>query len=213
MGSLQERVKLVREKSQAGFTLVELVVAMSLFLVFVSLFVVAVSALSAGTTRARLVAETSSGVLLVFQNVDRQVRYADAVSIPGNGPSGARYIEFRTPASSARDLHTTCTQWRYEPGNGTMSSREWRDTAGALPTPWAQKLSDIVPVSDPQYPFELLQPTATGSTKQQFQLYIRSGNADISGEAEVKTRFVARNSSTSSPTNIGGTICTTVPRP
>lgn len=211
MTSLRERTELAR--GDRGFTLIEFVVAMSLFMVFVSLFVVGVTALSAGTTRARATAEASSGVLLVFQNVDRQVRYADAISIPGNGPSGARYIEFRTPAASSRSLQTTCTQWRYQPSTGTMSSREWRDVAGVVPTPWSQKLSGLTTKTDPEYPFQLLQPGATNSTKQQFQLWIHSGNADLSGGAEVKTKFVARNSSTASPTNTGGSICTTVTRP
>ena len=213
MTSLRRRLRLMRSERQVGFSLIELVVAMGIFMVFVSLFLAAVLALSNGTTRARLTAEASSGVLLVFQNADRQVRYADAISVPGNGASGARYIEFRTPAASARDFVVTCTQWRYQPATGSISSREWRDVAGATPTPWAQKLSGVVPNSDPAYPFALLQPGATGSTKQQFQLWIHSGKADHTGGAEIKTQFVARNSSTSSPTNVGGSICTTVPRP
>lgn len=213
MASLQERFRIARNRAQAGFTLIELIVAMGIFLVFVSLFLVAVTSLSHGMTRARLTAEASSGVLLVFQNVDRQVRYADAISIPGNGPSGARYIEFRIPAASARSFAVTCTQWRYEPSKGTMSSREWTDAVGATPTRWTQKLSDVIPSGDTNYPFRLLQPGATGSTKQQFELSIDSGNAGLESGAEITTRFVARNSSTSSPTNVGGSICTTVPRP
>lgn len=189
--------------SQQGFSLVELVVAMGIFTIFIAIFLTAVVSLARGTTQARVTAESASGALTVFQNIDRQVRYADAINFPGVSPaSHYRYIEFRTPASSMSTNLTTCTQWRYLPSENRIESRRWEDSSGSTPTPWATKLTFVIDKPGADYPFSLVP--ATTNTKQQLLLTLDAGVAGTSGSTSIATSFVARNSSDDSVSNVAG---------
>jgi prepilin-type N-terminal cleavage/methylation domain-containing protein len=190
--------------AESGFTLIELLVAMGLFTIFISVFLASVVALIRGTSQAKITAETSSKALVVFQNIDRQVRYADAINAPGDGLSGARYIEYRLPAESAADGKTTCYQWRFVPSTGQIQTRYWFDLPGATATPWATKLTSAQApaVPDANYPFELIPASPSGSAKQQFVLTINAGNPGYDAKADVTSTFVARNSSQSSPNSV-----------
>ncbi|TQL41920.1 prepilin-type N-terminal cleavage/methylation domain-containing protein [Homoserinimonas aerilata] len=188
-------------RTQAGFSLMELVVAMGIFSIFIAMFMAAVIGLTQGTTRAQLTAEASSGVLTVFQNFDRQVRYADAINFPGDA-GGATYIEFRTPAESAPSEVTTCTQWRFLPDEGRIESRSWPDVAGATPTAWATKLTTAIDTGAADYPFKMIPASTSGSARQQLVLTLEAGNADMDAGASMSTTFVARNSSAGSPGNL-----------
>ncbi|MCU1543335.1 MAG: hypothetical protein JWM50_1200 [Microbacteriaceae bacterium] len=191
-----------RVVSTDGFSLIELVVAMGIFTIFIVLFLSAVIGLSRGTTQVKLTSESASSALIVFQNIDRQVRYADAINYPGNGPGG-RYIEFRTPASSAPTGITTCTQWRYVAADGIIESREWQDTPSSVKTPWATKITTTIATAGANYPFGMVPAVANGgATKQQLVLTIDAGSAGLKAGASISTKFVARNSSTGSPSNV-----------
>jgi prepilin-type N-terminal cleavage/methylation domain-containing protein len=191
-----------RATTDEGFSLVELIVAMGIFSVFIVLFLSAVIGLSRGTSQVKLTAESASSALIVFQNFDRQVRYADAVNFPGNGTGGARYIEFRTPAASSPTGITLCTQWRFVAADGLLESRQWDDVPGAVKSPWAAKITTAIATAGPDYPFEMVPATANGTTKQQLVLTIDAGDTALQAGASIATTFVARNSSTGSPSNI-----------
>ncbi|WP_159078208.1 PulJ/GspJ family protein [Salinibacterium hongtaonis] len=186
---------------QSGFTLIEMVVAVGIFAIFMSLFLSAVIGLTRGTTQAKLNAETSSEVLIVFRAMDRQVRYADAINFPGVGSSGAKYVEFRTPSSSSVSGLTMCTQWRFTPAKGTMESRQWQDIAGATPSPWSVKTASMIDTAGANYPFKMAPATTTGSARQQLVLTLNAGNPDANAVSEVSTTYVARNSSILSESN------------
>ena len=201
---IRSRLRGVRRDPGAGFSLIELIIAMGIFTIFIAVFLTAVVSLARATTQARVTAEASSGALLVFQNIDRQVRYADAINYPGVGAAtDYRYVEFRTPASSMSTNVTTCTQWRYLPGKNRIESRRWADTAGSVPTPWSTKLTSVIYKADAGYPFTLVP--ATSTMKQQLLLTIDAGTAGTSGATSISTTFVARNSSDTSPSNAAGT--------
>jgi prepilin-type N-terminal cleavage/methylation domain-containing protein len=198
------RLLKARRSADQGFSLIELIVAMGIFTIFIAIFLTAVVSLARGTTQARVTAESSGGALIVFQNIDRQVRYADAINFPGEGiSSGARYIEFRTPASSMATNVTTCTQWRYLPSKNRIESRRWDDTAGSTATPWATKLTTVIDKPGVGYPFTLVPATAS-VTKQQLLLTLDAGTAGTSGATSIATTFVARNSSKDSVSNVAG---------
>lgn len=188
------------DNDQAGFSLIELVVAMGIFMIFIALFLAAVAGLARGTTRAQTEAEATSGVLIVFQNIDRQVRYSDGINHPGQS-NGKTYIEFRTPAASTPNKVTACTQWRYSPSAATIESRSWPDTAGSVATPWATKLSAVVPSAASGYPFAMIPAGTLGSTKQEFVLTVNAGNESTSGATQISSSFFARNSNTGSQGN------------
>ena len=187
------------DAADAGFTLIELIVAMGIFLVFVAIFLSAMVNLTRGTTRSSNVAQSTSSLLVVFQNLDRQVRYADAVNRPGNGTGGNRYIEFRVPAVSTTDRVTRCYQWRYNKTTGVISSRSWADIAGSTKTPWSTKIESVINVGGSTYPFAMI-PASSTVLRQQFQLTLSAGLGGA--DTDISTKFVARNSSIDSTSNL-----------
>jgi len=189
-------------RRQAGFSLLELTAAMGIFSIFILVFIAAVVGVSRGTTTARNTAQSSSGALIVFQNLDRQVRYADSINFPGAGPSGARYIEFRTPAANSASGVATCTQWRFVPGEQRVESRRWQDITGPTLPSWSTKVGGITDLGGVGYPFSVIPASAVGSTQQQLRLTLEAGDATIGGETSIDSVFVARNSSLQSPSNV-----------
>jgi len=200
MRAVAARIRRGRRAGDSGFSLIELIVAMGIFTIFIAVFLTAVVSLTRATTQARVTAESASGALVVFQNIDRQVRYADSINYPGPGvATGGRYIEFRTPASSMATGLTTCTQWRYLPSKKRIEFRRWVDTAGSVASQWSTKLTNVIEKPDAGYPFALLP--ATSTAKQQLVLSLDAGTAGTSGATSISTTFVARNSSDGSPSN------------
>jgi len=189
-------------RREAGYTLIELSAAMGVFTVFIAVFLVAVVGVSRGTTIARNTAESSSSALIVFQNLDRQVRYADSINFSGAGASGARYIEFRTPAANSASGTAICTQWRFVPGDERVESRSWNNVTGAILPPWSNKVNGITDLGSVGYPFSLIPAAPGASSQQQLRLILESGDAAIGGETSIDSVFVARNSSVLAPSNV-----------
>lgn len=185
--------------SDDGITLVEVMIAILVFTIFIAILLSSIIGITNASTRAQVIARSSSGVLNVFQSFDRQVRYADSINFPGTGTDGFRYVEFRTPSSSAATGVTMCTQWRFEPSTGQIKSRKWQDLAGSnTPTAWVTQLS-VVFDDGANYPFGLM-PASLTSSMQQLTLTIDAGNATLRG-ASISANFAARNSSQDSQSN------------
>jgi prepilin-type N-terminal cleavage/methylation domain-containing protein len=185
----------------SGFTLVELIVAMAVFAIFLTMLIASVIGITRASSRAQLLTQSSSSVLAVFQNLDRQIRYANAINFPGTGASGARYVEFRTGSDSSSSGVTTCTQWRFNPTTKTIQSRQWPDVTGATATAWSTKITTVVNLGGATYPFQMIPAAVNGSAMQQLVLSVSSGTDLTTPGAAISTTFVARNSSIQSPSN------------
>ena len=196
-----ERMRGHLEADESGFTLVELLAAMVVFSIFLAILLTSVIGITRASGRAQLLAQSSSAVLVVFQGLARQIRYANAINFPGTGASGARYIEFRTGAESSSTGVVTCTQWKFDPTTKRIQSRQWQDVAGAVATAWATKISTVVDLGGATYPFKMVPASIGGSAMQQLVLTVSSGTDLVSPGAAVSTTFVARNSSIQSPSN------------
>lgn len=186
---------------ERGMSLIELIVAMSIFLIFIAMILGTTVALAKSASRAQITAEASNTTLTVFGAFDRQVRYADAINFPGPGASGARYIEFRTPGASSISGVTTCTQWRYTPALARLELRTWNDLPSATVGSWSTKQSNLIDDGGAGYPFELKPASVTGSTMQQLVVRLHAGSVGLDAGAAMSTSFVARNSSIGSPSN------------
>lgn len=182
-------------------TLIELTVSMVIFALFVSIFLAAVTALATGTTQVKVRAESTSGVLIVFQNIDRSVRSADSINHAGVGPSGSRYIEYRIPADSSLAGVTTCVQWRFDPSEHTIATRTWADEANPDLGGWSVRLTDAIDEGGDDYPFSLVRASLNGSARQGLALTLRAGERDVA-DAALSSTYYARNSSISSPGNL-----------
>lgn len=188
--------------TERGMTLIELMVAMSIFLIFMAMILGTTVTLAQNASRSQATSEASNFTLTVFGAFDRQVRYADAVNFPGTGAGGSRYVEFRTPGASSVSGVTTCTQWRYSPSLGRLDSRTWSDLPSATVGAWSTKQNHVIDDGGAGYPFELKPASVSGSTMQQLVVTIHAGSASLDAGAAMSTSFVARNSSISSPSNL-----------
>jgi prepilin-type N-terminal cleavage/methylation domain-containing protein len=193
MKTLRQRLNR-NENSQAGFTLIELMVAMMVFSIFLAIVITSIVALTQGANRIKVAAVSANQELAVFQLLDRQVRYSDGINAQGVGsPSGDLYFEFRTPADSAPGNVTTCTQWRYDPNAETIASRSWPDGNYANHSVWNVQLNNVANDGGPNYPFQFVPPTGSGSSLEELTVTFDAGNTTIKGD-KISSTFVARNS-------------------
>lgn len=184
-----------------GLTLIEAIISMAIFAIFVAILMTSTVSLTRAASRAEIVARSANSVLTVFQNLDRDVRYADAINFPGLGASGAEYVEFRVPRRNTT-TNPTCTQWRFNSNTGLLQMRRWDDLgSNSSPTAWSTQLTRVVNDPAPGYPFAMVPAKLGGSTMQQLTLTVSAGTLDPTFGAEVSTGFVARNSSIQSPSN------------
>ena len=188
-----------RAQDDQGFSLLELIVALGVFSLFIAMAISTFSTIGNAVVTARSRANSATSVLDVFQTMDRQVRYADAINFAGLGPSGDSYIEFHVAASATTAGIATCTQWRYVPANGTVGVpgtigfRHWNEGA-TPPAGWQIKATDVDGAASGIYPFSLTPATAGVSTLQQIVLTITAGNTLPGNTTLASVGFVARNS-------------------
>ena len=184
---------------EIGLTLVELMVSMLVFSIFIAILLSSILGVTKAATQAQVIARAASGTLSVFQNFDREIRYADAINYPGAGGSGARYVEFRIPAVSS-DANAICRQWRFDPNTGFLQSRQWFDVTPFSNPTWVTRLSVVFDDGGSNYPFAVSPAQRSGSAMQQLTLTLDAGNATQRGAA-IASNFVARNSSIASVSN------------
>lgn len=188
--------------AEAGFSLVELMVAMVIFTLFVVIVLTSVVAISRSAVRTQLVGETTNSTLVVFGSIDRQIRYSDSINYPGAGTSGDRYVEFRVPAASTvGGLQAVCYQWRFSIANLRLESRQWNESDPTTATAWSPKLSSVADDSDITHPFQLIPANITDKPRQQLLITLNPGTDAQNAGASMSTTFIARNTSIKSRSN------------
>jgi prepilin-type N-terminal cleavage/methylation domain-containing protein len=188
---------------ESGFTMVELIIAIGVFLIFMSVMISSVAAMTKAINRADTVSLTSSQILNAFQSLDRGVRYADDITTPGTGASGSAYVEFHLSAASSPTGVATCTQWRYVPTTNTLSSRKWNDVSAPTYSGWTIWVTNVVN-KGAGYPFVLI-PANTIFPKQEqltFTLSTGTSTADVSTET---TTYTAKNTTNASASDCDAT--------
>jgi hypothetical protein len=135
-----------RLQSDAGTTLIELMVGIVLLTIFMALFTGAIVMMNSAMNKTQAVNLTSSQLTVAFQNLDPTVRYASAISTPGKaergtGSSGDWYVELRTTNTGTQ----VCTQLRVDIASQQLQRRTW-DVVGAIaskPVAWVPISSGI----------------------------------------------------------------------
>ena len=199
-----------QRRDDAGISIVELLIAMAIFVTVIVVFMAGVVVMTKNTVRSQVTIDAGDDVRRVFQVMDKQVRYADAINRPGTGGAGRMYVEFRTPATVAASGVTTCTQWRWDPATELLQTRTWTDGPGTLPSfrTVATDIAapDLTPAPTPAptptptpYPFAMT-PAEPTHPRQELSLTLRIEGAE---DAEISTAstFIARNSSVESDGN------------
>jgi prepilin-type N-terminal cleavage/methylation domain-containing protein len=204
LSSLRRSVAREDSGRQSGFTIIELMVAMLVFSIFLAIITTSILALTRSGTRIQVAAVSTNQELSVFQRLDKAIRYADGINPQGTGAIDT-YIEFRTPGNSTASGVTTCTQWRYDPVAATVASRTWKDGNFSTVTAWSVMLTNVANDGGANYPFQYIAPDNAGRSLEEMVLTLDAGNTVVKGAA-ISTTFVARNSAVT-PTNPGGTVC------
>lgn len=188
--------------AEAGFSLVELMVAMVIFAIFVAVILTSIVAISRSAVRTQLVGESTNSTLVAFGSLDRQVRYSDSINYPGVGPSGNRYVEFRVPAASTTGgLLAICYQWRFSLVNSRLESRRWNESDPTTATAWSPKLTNVADDGDPTHPFQLVAANISDKPRQKLLITLNPGTDAQTAGAGMSTTFIARNSSIKSQSN------------
>jgi prepilin-type N-terminal cleavage/methylation domain-containing protein len=209
-----------RTSEDAGFSLMETLVATSIFAVFMSLVMMAMVAMLSSTQKSTSLSDGAAAVENAFQKLDHQVRYSDAIHVEGKVGNNW-FIEWHTPATSTSAA--LCQELKYDSTADKLLERSWAPApAVSTPTSWLTLAVNIV--NDPnvpaQNPFTFVptsvqdptDPTKLPLAHQQLKLYlIASPNGTVtarSAVSETQVSFTALNSSKTS----SGVICQEVAR-
>jgi prepilin-type N-terminal cleavage/methylation domain-containing protein len=128
-----------------GFTMIEIVVVMVIMTVVLIIFTSGITQAFSAENKNDTAASAEGQLVVAFQRLDEEVRYASAISSPGT-QSGDPVVEFLSPyLGSATD--NICTELRLHTSTGQLQQRTWTQGAvGSTPTPkaWQQLASSVV---------------------------------------------------------------------
>lgn len=194
-------------QSECGFTLVEALVSMVIFMTSMAVITSVVLAMTNNMRQAQGVSVATDQTRLAFQRLDKQVRYASAVSLPGMGAPGTGwYVELLAEAPDANPGATPpefsfkkCTQWRLRP-DGHLETRSWLILPNAALTPqgplpsWTTVSTGVINDLTTQPPFTSV-PTTFLRPHHEMVVDLRTRRSNRpQGRAHLKTTLYARNS-------------------
>jgi len=209
--------RLPGDRDDAGVTLVELVVAMSVFLVVLSVVMGAVVSSTRTVVSATAVAESADQTQRAYRRFDREVRYADAVNRPTTVSGTKQYVELRTSAVAVGQP-VRCTQWRYDSVDGTLAVRTWPDATTPAVGAWTTVAARLRTGSAALPAFTFL-PAATN--QRQGLRVVLQGSTTAGRSTSLDATFMARNTTTATATDLDNNndgasdtqVCTQAGRP
>jgi len=190
-----------RTRGETGTTMVELIVTMSILVVFFAVFTSVAIKVFASTSAQQARSLNTDSNRNVAQVLDRQVRYANAVNTPV-AYAGSQYVEWRAGSTGGRQ---TCWQWRVTT-IGLMQYRSWKlpfavgdPAAGATVTAWSTA-GNGVDVAPPDPIFSVTASVAAAGALARQQLTVSFATRHGSPAVATPTRLAltALNTRTSS---------------
>jgi len=216
--ALRRRHRFVREGDERGTSLIELIVGMGIMVVCGAVFLGSAVTLSRVTSKTQAVTDSASQTNLAYLRLDKTVRYASAISVPGKGATGNWYVEFRDTTSGSE----VCTQLTIDKTTGRLGQRSWSATSPPVtPAVFAQistgltngsaAASTSTTVNNTDQPF-FLQPASTTANHQRLMITLLAASGGAAGSSSSRSVFTltALNSTASGVT---GAVCTQGGRP
>lgn len=185
-------------QSDAGFTLMEVVVASAVMSIFMAMFTTGIVQMYAFVNRNEISSTAQSQISLAFERLESDVRYAAGISTPGTA-GGDPIVEFLTIGTGAR----VCTEVRLHAATGQLQRRRWTEGASPLvPTAWQSLAWGVSGAT----PFVVTAPSG-GFTTQRLRLTVTAtnGNSRVTATRQLQVTLTAVN------TNLGtasSTVCT-----
>lgn len=143
-----------RTHNDTGTTLIELVVAMTIMTIFLTIFTGAMLSMFRSVNKVEGITDTSAQVSMALNRLDSTLRYASAISPPptdvnGNPSASADgnwYVAFQSTYTGS----TVCTQLRLNTTKRQLQQRTWSVSSGGAAediTAWRPLASQIEPVA------------------------------------------------------------------
>ena len=202
-----------RLRRDEGTTLIELMVGMTLMVIFMAMFTGAVVMMNNAMNKAQAVNLTASQLNVAFTNLDNTVRYAAFISTPAVGASGDWYVELRTTNTGTE----VCTQLRVDIGAQQLQRRTWTvvNAIASAPSAWLPISSGIsngnAVAGATTQPFWLVPPVGNAVLQQLTTNLISPAGSGFSQTNSMSSfTFSAVNSVVPAPT---GQICQQQGRP
>ncbi|MEV6491617.1 prepilin-type N-terminal cleavage/methylation domain-containing protein [Actinoplanes sp. NPDC051633] len=202
----QHRAPAARDRDDAGFSLAEVVVTLSVMSVVMVVFTSAILQVYRTSAKSESISITQTQLQLAFQRFDRELRYASWIAQPGQVGTAwyVEYAGFDGSQCGQLRLETASNPDQDSPNdaNGVLQWLTWpRATPPAPGTPGRTVASNLV-TPDSTGPFERQTPTSPGTSgfTPDFQrLRVRVSAQVGDSVAEVDSTFTALNSSRNTP--------------
>lgn len=178
-------------RGDAGVSLLEVMVAMTLMMVFMAMFLSSIVQIFGAANRTEAVATAQGGANIAFARLDKELRYAAGISAPARVGGGDWYVEYLTINTGT----PVCAELRLNTATAQLQRRSWlRDTGVPQTDDWRPLASDVT--SDT--PFEFFAPDATNSFQRlRINLVVTVGLGANSGSTQTDVTFSALNTSLS----------------
>jgi type II secretory pathway pseudopilin PulG len=205
-------------RDERGDSLIELIVGMTIMVVFLAMFSGTIVMISRTASHAEAVESTASDVNVAFLRLDKQVRYAASISKPGTaGAANDWYVEFLTTNTGS----SKCTQLRLATDLTQLQARTWTVTEAGYSdlTAWTPYGNSVtgggVTSASTDPPFTLITSSPTSLERLNVQLVATSGNPAVSSALDVT--FTALNSgpayqAANNSSTYTGNVCNQVAR-
>jgi type II secretory pathway pseudopilin PulG len=203
----RQRLSRLSRHDDAGFTLVDSLVAMIVLGVLLAAFVRTVSLMTSTTTRVLSTGDAATEGRAASDALGRQLTTATATNTPVLS-GGNWYLEFSTDVVKAGN-DQQCTQWRYQPGGRLLQYRTWSSVTLA-PTPWTTVSRAVVNDVTTQPPFTVY-PSDSGFTLPRVAVDLRMATT-VGSVVQTQGQYTLRNS-TDAPPPSPSTVCTQLGRP
>ena len=191
-----------------GITLMEVLVAMSLFTLVLVVFVDAVRIMTGSLSRVSATSASVTQSRAAADVLGRQLAYASAANLPYyDSARSTWYFEFESDATKAGS-DSSCTQWRYQ-SSGLLQYRTW-SVVTLLATGWTTVTSTLANDPATQPPFTLL-PSDTGFSVMRVGVDLRVRTA-AGNLVQNQGQYTLRNS-LEAPVPTTSTVCTQLGRP
>lgn len=183
---------------EAGFTLVEMAVAMFIMGIFMALVVTGMTHLINPTLQTEAIRDSSDQLDIAFLDMDSEVRYASEIWQPYEGETGANVLDGNWDVLFASTFNgaavATCNELRYNPQAGELLESSWTEGATAAPG-FKVIASDLTGTGDPFTPVNV---TGTVYSEQELQVTLTavSGSGGATEETKSQVMFTALNSTT-----------------
>lgn len=192
-----------------GFSLIEALVAMVIFVTAMSVVTSVVGAMTTNMRQAEGVSSATDQTRLAFNRLDKQVRYASAITVPGTGDDATgSYVEFLVDEDddgSSGDKMVKCLQWRVL--NEKLETRTWLVNSGGNDIPgsghaWVTVATGVVNNLATEPPF-VLRPISADNSLRGIAVELRTQRSSKPvGTAHRKAAFYGRNTTATSPENV-----------